>query len=257
MSLLFRLPLPRFLSAFGLPLLALTVALAAFLLAAGGPARAQDEAEPTVQLYAGWNNVLYQGIALPLPDALGDAHSDVSLVWQFDAPSQTWRLWSADLTPSLNSLAALYPGAVVFLRSRVERLWTQPLRPPPEPAQPTVAGLWEVSFTRTTVLFDLQETIRFDETGAGTVTTAQGESSATSVAGASLMAVDQDLRSLNFFRAWPPDTRSGCLSCFRFSIAIRAPDGTRIALETDGAGTTSDLLELVNQLTGILLAALP
>ncbi len=252
------------------PLLLLALATAAALaifvgwaLTRADAAQAQEDG-PVVQLYAGWNNVAYQGIALPLPAALGDAHEDVPVVWQFHAPTQAWNLWSLELPPTLRSVTALEPGGVYFLLSLRERAWSQPLTPPPppppqpepEPKPAPAAALWQITFTRTTVLFALEETIAFDETGQGTVQ-ADGVSAATTVEATPLASVDEILRGNDFFAAWPANTRSGCVSCFRYAIAITPPTGAAIHLETDDLGLSGQLFQLVNQLTSILITRLP
>lgn len=232
------------------------------------PARAQEGGEPTVLLYEGWNNVLYQGIPLPLPDALGDAAGDVSIVWQFDAAAQTWRLWSVDLPEALQTLTVLQPSGIYFLFAQTQRTWTQPLtapppappveppEPEPAPEPPAASGLWSISFTRTTVLFTLNETIRFDESGQGIVASGQNAEEAMTVDAAQLAAIDQILRDADFFVGWPADSRSGCTSCFRHSLTITAPSGTSVSLETDDLGMSGDLFALIDRLTRVLIGAL-
>ena len=106
------------------------------------------------------------------------------------------------------------------------------------------------------MLFALEETIAFDETGQGTVQ-ADGVAAATTVGAAPLASVDAILRSNEFFAAWPANTRSGCASCFRYAIGITPPTGAAIRLETDDLGLSGQLFQLVNQLTSILITRLP
>ncbi len=255
----------------GLQIAILIAVLAALPLAfAGGaqPASAQEGEEPTVLLYAGWNNVLYQGIPLPLPEALGDAAGDVSIVWEFDAAAQTWRLWSVDLPEALRTLSVLQPGGIYFLLSQTQRIWTQPLsapppaptveppEPEPEPEPPAASGLWSLSFSRTTVLFTLNETIRFDESGQGIVASGQNAEEPMTVNAAQLAAIDQIMRGADFFAGWPAESRSGCTSCFRYSLTISAPSGASVSLETDDLGMSGDLFALIDRLTSVLIVAL-
>ena len=257
--------------------LALVIAVAVAVVGASaaphGPAVGAQSAEGvSVQLYPGWNNVRYGGIVLPTGLALGDAASSVSVVWQLDAPSQSWLLWSRELPASLLTLPTLGPGGIYFVLSSDELVWNQPLTPPPvAPLPPPVTsppddpspdpapalGLWEVSFTRTTVLFALEEVVVFDANGQGTVSTASGPPTAVTIAAGSVASVGTILEDSGFFQAGPLNTRSGCTSCFRYAIEIRDPTGGTVTLLTDGAGATGAQRTLVDQLTSVLLGVLP
>ena len=231
--------------------LAIVAALAAF---SSGTAQAQSA--PAVPLFAGWNNVAYQGIPLPLPDALNNVRGTVPTVWKLDAPSQQWQVWSANIPASLSSLSSVSPGDVLFVHAASAITWMQPLTPPP-PAPTSQPTLWEITFSRTTILFNFEESITFDENGLGTVTNTQGTAAAVLVNVGSLAGVDATLDTNGFFASATPDTRSGCTSCFHYTIVVRAPDGSSITLNTDGAGVSGALQRLVNQLTAILITSLP
>jgi hypothetical protein len=256
------------------------VAAAAVAMAMFGPSvvqrsstvGAQQSSDTAVQLYRGWNNVRYEGIVLPTEQALGDAADAVSVVWRLDAPSQTWLAWSRALPASLLTLPTLGPGGIYFVLSSEERVWHQPLAPPSvaplappvtspiadPPADPAPSlGLWEVRFTRTTVLFALEEVVVFDANGEGTVSTLGGEPSAVTIATGSVASIGTILEANGFFGAGPLNTRSGCTSCFRYAIEIRDPAGSTVTLLTDGAGASGAQRTLVDQLTSVLLGVLP
>jgi hypothetical protein len=255
---------------------AVVVAVGVALLAPGvvqhgSSVEAQSAEGPSVRLYPGWNNVRYEGITLPTEQALGNAAASVSVVWQLDAASQSWLLWSQSLPTSLLTLPTLGPGGIYFVLSSDDRMWTQPLTappvvpvlpegppvadPPPDPA-PAI-GLWEVRFTRTTVLFTLEEVVAFDENGQGTVSATGGSPSAVTIGAGSVATVEAILESNAFFRDGPLNTRSGCTSCFRYAIEIQDPSGDTVTLLTDGAGASGAQRSLVDQLTSILLGVLP
>jgi len=75
-----------------------------------------------LQLDAEWNNVVYNGEALPVEQALNDALNDALSVWRWRSVTATWTRGAPDL---LNSLGVLDPGAVVWLRAGAAGPWTQ------------------------------------------------------------------------------------------------------------------------------------
>ena len=232
-----------------------------------GPASAQTPAPTVTALFAGWNNVVYQGIALPLPDALNDARGDVSVIWQLEASSQTWRVWSEALPAAAVSLPALEPGGVYFLFSQQARLWTQPLtapaappappappeEPPPQEAPP-VAELWQIQFTRTAAILGLEQTLTFDESGAGS---GPGDTQPVTVDAGSRATVGAILEANEFFVGAAPEDLSGCVNCFHYTLTIRNWAGDVVTIMTDDLRLRGALLTLVDELTRILLAALP
>ncbi len=254
------MPPIRYLLAAFLSLAAATIALSI----AGGvsdPVAAQEPPEPQVQLYAGWNNVLYQGIALTLPDALNDARSEITTVWRFVAQTQAWQVWQDGLPASVASLDGLEPAGVYFVFSRSARVWTQPLSPPealPPPAEPEPEPdpvPWAVTFTRSTAVFGLVQTIQFDESGQGTGSRNGGSPQPISVSRAAVAAIDQMLTDNDFFREEPTNSVSGCGNCFRYSITISDRSGGVVVLESDDVGLSGALFALVEQLSAILIPA--
>ena len=214
----------------------------------------------------------YEGITLPTEQALGDAAGSVSVVWQLDAASQSWLLWSQSLPAALLTLPTLGPGGIYFVLSsddpdvdatadgatgsRRYRQWPRrwPIR---NRIRRPANGLWDVRFTRTTVLFTLEEVVAFDGNGQGTVSSTGGSLSAVTIAAGSVATVEAILESNGFFRDGPLNTRSGCTSCFRYAIEIQDPSGGTVTLLTDGAGASGAQRSLVDQLTSILLGVLP
>lgn len=90
-----------------------------------------------VRLFAGWNDVLYQGITLPVEQALSGAVASVPVIWEFDAASQRWNVWAAAAPAVAHSLTHLQPGGVYFLQATRATFWLPPLvAPPAPPAEP-------------------------------------------------------------------------------------------------------------------------
>ena len=244
--------------------LALTVGLlAGALIAVAAPSastQAQGGNEPEVLLYPGWNNLLYQGIALPLPDALNDARESVTTVWQFVAPSQEWRVWRAELPEAVLSLPGLEPGGIYFLFSNTTRAWTQPLTPPPAPPpppEPPAPQLWAITFTRSASIFGLEQRIQFDEAGVGTAQRSGDPEQPLTVGATARAAIESLLDANGFFAAHAPNTATGCVNCFAYRIEIRDRAGSVLVLETDDGGLNGDpaLFALVDQVSAILIAA--
>lgn len=255
--------------------------VAAVIAGIVAPRSAGAQTPASVQLYSGWNIVLYDGLALPPELALNDAYPMVDSVWEFKAVSQTWTVWGRDLPPRLLSLTTLEPGGIYFLKSEGEVMWSHPLTPPPppgtapadtgpadpgtsgdtpgdpgaEPAPTPVTGMWRVAFTRDTVLFEFEDRLEVGEDGSATATKGGGETQAFTLDAGTLGQIDAILEGEGYFAAWPTDTRSGCASCFRYAVTITTPDGATVELLTDGAGVSGALLELVDALTAAVIAA--
>ena len=225
-----------------------------------GLGRARVSAQgPIQELFPGWNVVLYGGVGMETPLALNDVRPLVESVWEFHARSQSWTMWSPALPGELTSLQRLERGRIYFVRSLGAGSWTYPLvapdpQPEPEPEPPTPPGEWRLTFSRTTVLFALEESITIGESGAGE-STKDGETAAFTVDAVSLIQVGGLLESNGFFGDWPDDTESGCTSCFHYTLAITSPAGATVTLASDGVGASGDLLALINGLTAILLTA--
>ena len=103
-----------------------TALIVAVLLVAGvfrTPTQAQGA---SVTLDQGGNNIVYQGDALPVVDALNDAASAVAAVWSFDAPSQQWRLWNPNLPDPLQGFNSLESGAAYWVEATRSTAWTFP-----------------------------------------------------------------------------------------------------------------------------------
>jgi hypothetical protein len=239
--------------------------LLALASATGGQSPAQA-ASPTT-LYPGWNLLLYEGIALPTQQALNDAAPVVESVWAFEAQTQTWTVWSRELPEPFISLAQLEPGGIYFVRALSGAQWTHPLvappqpEPEPEPAPdpdpdpaPTGTGAWQVVFERTTVLFAFDESLTIAQSGAMTVNR-DGVESQSTLDATNMAGLDALFETNTFFLAWPSDTTSGCVSCFRYTITMTAPDGQSTTLESDGVGASGALLDAINRLTALLLSA--
>lgn len=214
---------------------------------------------PPVLLFEGWNNVAYQGLTLPLPDALNDARGHVTTVWQHVAPTQEWRVWQEGLPPGVASLAQLETGGVYFVRSTVGGVWMQPLLPPtilPDPPEPEApAAAWELTFSRSASALGLAQTVHFDASGAGGASEGGGAEQPLSVEVAALAGIDGLLHANDFFRTWPASAVTGCGGCFLYAIAIREPGGGQITLQADDFGLTGALFTLVEQLSAILIPA--
>ena len=243
--------------------------------APGGPeaASAQTPTPTVTALFAGWNNVVYQGVSLPLPDALNDARDDISIIWQLEASSQTWRVWATALPTVAVTLPELEPGGVYFLFSRQARLWTQPLiapaapslpppdpQPDPPPDPPPSAGLWQIQFTRTASILGLEQTLTFDESGAGSAGSAgsgPGGSQPVTVTSGSRETVRAILTANDFFAGATAEDLSGCVNCFRYTLAIRDRTGNVITVQTDDLRLSGALFTLVEELTRILLRRCP
>ena len=241
--------------------------VALFGVASGGPlggpepASAQTPTPTVTVLFAGWNNVVYQGVSLPLPDALNDARDDVSIIWQLEASSQTWRVWATALPTVAVTLPGLEPGGVYFLFSHQARLWTQPLTAPaapslPPPDPPPSAGLWQVQFTRTASILGLEQTLTFDERGAGSAGSGPGGSQPVTVAAGSRATVGAILTANDFFAGATAEDLSGCVNCFHYTLAIRDRSGNVITVQTDDLRLSGALFTLVEEMTRVLLAAL-
>ena len=234
-----------------------------------------------VRLFAGWNDVVYQGIPLPVGQALGSVADAVPVVWEFDASSQRWNVWAAGAPAAARSLGYLQPGGLYFLRATRATFWMPPRTPPPpvvaEDAPPatddatadnapatdgalsddtTEPGLWEVRFTRTTPLFALQDSLRFDETGSGVVATLNAPDRAVLLPAALLASVAATLTANDFLQQHPLDVRSGCGSCFHYALTVRAADGRTVTIQADDVGLSGALLTTVNQLVAALLDSL-
>ena len=262
--------------------------LALFLLALAAlagplallPGRATAQAQPPalvvpVRLFAGWNDVFYEGVTLPVEQALGSVADAVPVVWEFDASRQRWNVWSASAPAVARSLSFLQTGGLYFLRSTRATFWLPPLTPPaaaaadPAPGSadagadgdeagsvPAQAGLWEVSFTRTTPLFALQDGLSFDDSGRGVVETLGAPARDVVLDADRLAGIARILEASDFLQQHPQDARSGCVSCFHYEVAVRAPDGDRVTILTDGVGLSGALLTMVDQLVAALIAAL-
>ena len=244
------------------PLSLLLLVLMLSLAAVIGSQRQTQAVSPTT-LYAGWNLILYEGIALPPEQALNDAVAAVESVWAFHAETQTWTVWGRDLPAPIVSLAQLEPGGIYFVRSLSVTDWTHPLVAPPAPEPdpepdpdpaPMGAGSWLVVFERTTLLFEFAESLTIAESGAMTVNR-NGVEFQSTLDAPKLAGLDALFEANTFFLAWPADTTSGCVSCFRYTITLTAPDGQSTTLESDGVGASGALLDAINRLTAFLLGA--
>jgi hypothetical protein len=71
-----------------------------------------------------------------------------------------------------------------------------------------------------------------------------------------LAQIAQALTDAGFLQQHLPDARSGYVSCFHYTVSIRSPDGSSVAIETDGLGMTGELLRTVDQLVAALIEAL-
>ena len=209
-----------------------------------------------VQLFAGWNNVPYMGLTLPLPDALSDARPHVTIIWQYVAATQEWRGWREGVPLRSASLVQLERGSAYFMYSTQGGLWTQPLAPPSSSPQPgSLPGAWEVVLNRSVETFGLSQSVRFDATGSGVMSQAGGAERAFTVDSTALATVDRLLRDNDFYRNWPGSAVTGCPGCSLWEITIRDPNGGQIVLQADDFGLSGTLLALVDQLYAILLAA--
>ena len=61
----------------------------------------------------------------------------------------------------------------------------------------------------------------------------------------------------DFFAGATAEDLSGCVNCFRYTLAIRDQTGNVITVQTDDLRLSGALFTLVEELTRILLAALP
>ena len=209
-----------------------------------------------VQLFAGWNNVPYMGLTLPLPDALSDVRPHVTIIWQYVAATQEWRGWREGVPLRSASLVQLERGRAYFMYSTQSGLWTQPLAPLPGPSEPeSPPGTWEVVFNRSVAEFGLSQTVRFDAIGTGAISHAGGAEQAFTVGSTALATVDQLLRDNDFYHNWPGSAVTGCGSCYLFAITIHDPSGGQVTLQADDWGLSGALTALVEQLSAILLAA--
>ena len=210
-----------------------------------------------VQLFAGWNNVPYMGLTLPLPDALSNVRPHVTIIWQYVAATQEWRGWREGLPLRSASLVQLEKSSVYFMYSTQGGLWTQPLVAPlpgsSEPESPS--GTWEVVFNRSVAEFGLSQTVRFDAIGTGAISHAGGVEQAFTVSSTALATVDRLMRANDFYRSWPASAVTGCSGCSLWEITIRDPGGEQIALQADDWGLSGALFVLVEQLYAILLTA--
>ena len=263
------------------PLTAVAISLAlGALMLLGAAASAQAPTTPsttvpstTVRLFSGWNNVVYTGVALPVPDALTTVAPDVPVVWQFDAPSQRWNVWAADAPAATHTLTHLQPGALYFLRATRSSVWihrlTAPLPPPPDQvaspqndpqdvtASPAATpGVWQITMTRTTPLFTLQDTLRIDGDGNVLVDSLTTPARLIPLPNAEIAALAATLEANDFLRGQPADTRSGCLSCFHYALTITPPQGDSRTILTDDAGLSGGLLAVVERLVATLLNGL-
>lgn len=245
-----------------LPLLLFVLLLA---LASSGNGQQQAHAASPTTLYPGWNLLLYEGIALPTEQALNEAAPVVESVWAFEAETQARTVWTRELPDPFISLPQLEPGGIYFVRALRGAQWTHPLvapaepepdpeaEPEPDPA-PTDTGAWLVVFESTTLLFAFEESLTIAESGAMTVSR-NGVESQSMLDAANLTGLDALFETNMFFLAWPADTTSRCVSCFRYTITMTAPDGQSATLESDGVGASGALLDVINRLTAFLLSA--
>lgn len=224
---------------------------------------AQEPNTPSTQevrLFSGWNNISYQGITLPLPDALNDARSHVKTIWQHVAETQEWKVWQEGLPPSIISLKQLQAGGIYFVQATESVVWTQPLTPPvtppnlPEPIAPTME--WDLVFTRTANAFGLTQTLHFNATGIGSISESNNAEQEATVGTESLAVTDKLLRENNFFNSWPATPVTGCGSCFLYEITIQNPNGEKVTVHVDDFGLTGALFLLVEQLSAILISKL-
>lgn len=251
-------------------------AVAALIAGIVAPRGAGAQTPASVQLYNGWNIVMYDGLALPPELALNDAYAMVDSVWEFKAVSQTWAVWGKDLPPRLLSLTTLEPHGIYFLKSEAEVVWSHPLTPPAPPSvEPgegasdaggdaggetanggtAAPGTWQLSFTRDTVLFEFEDRLEVAEDGSASATKGGGETQSFVLDAGTLEQIDAILEGEGYFAGWPADTRSGCASCFRYAVTITTPDGAVVELLTDGAGVSGKLLELIDALTAAVIAS--
>ena len=79
--------------------------------------RSASRALTPIRLYTGWNDVVYEGVSLPVEHALAGSASAVSVVWELDAAAQRWRVWSPDLPPAARTLDVLRTGELYFLQA--------------------------------------------------------------------------------------------------------------------------------------------
>ena len=180
-------------------------------------------------------------------------------VWEFDAASQGWRLWSPALPQTLQALQALEPGGIYFLLASRATFWVAPRTPPP--AAPAAAAgeqaqSWQLTFTRTTPLFDLDDRLIIDASGGGIVQSLNAGTRAVTVDAPRLALIASLLSANDYFRGYPSDSRSGCVSCFHYRLTVRAPSGGSNTLQTDGLGLSGALMQTVDQLVAALIAGL-
>jgi hypothetical protein len=89
------------------------------------PFRSPTQAQGvSLTLQAGGNNIVYQGDALPVADALNDATSAVAAVWSFDALTQQWLSWNPALPAFLQGIASLEPGRAYWVEATRTAAWT-------------------------------------------------------------------------------------------------------------------------------------
>ena len=85
-------------------------------------------ASRSLTLARGWNNVTWSGAATPVAAAITAISGSVEAVWAWDATVQAWKSFTPGAPAILNTLTALEPGQVLWIRlRRVNLEWAQPV----------------------------------------------------------------------------------------------------------------------------------
>ena len=94
-----------------------------------------------VSLHAGGNPVAYLRTTAPIAPLLQSA-ATITAVWRFDAPSQSWRIWSPTLPAALQGFHEFIPGEVYWIVSANDSSlsFDRDVAPPPPPPPPPPAG---------------------------------------------------------------------------------------------------------------------